>query len=808
MADEWKNIFDYYQPPTTSELLGIMATKESLENRKIQNRLAAMKEQDEKDERERTAATYEMYRNQFGANPASNAAVGPAAGTGAAAPTWGASTAAVGGSNPLGNAAASTNQPLPNGGIQGTIAAKAQQAGVDPRTALAMADEESGFKNVPNPHSSAKGIFQMIDGTWRAMGGTPANRQDVTAQVDLGIKNLAATQSGLKERLGRTPTPQEIFLGQWQGVGGFMKIMNNPNARAGDLFGDDSIKANGGNPNMTAKEYADIGLKRFNRFAEKYGAGAGNLLNYGEGLMGQAKTDGAQATPKSSLPGWASTAAGVDGGANQGSSGMVADASGKTVPTPTGFGAPAVDKGNLGAFSGSRGVLGTGLTREDIAKLDMTKPHDQAVITELQRRSVEQAKSVAPEIEKAVQYFLTNRDTGGLHKYVDTVTEAYRDNSAIQEKLAPWKNVTLSPKGADYDGKVEDLFALFPQAATMMNKEQRDAITDPKNKGKNIHIKVGSDGIESVKLSEPDEDKNTRATTTTGLDIQGAKEKFKTDNPTSEQVAQYAREQKMLDKKAEAEAKDAGIDIKGLADRMGDGDLATYQATGSMGNPVKTKIQSEVLKKYPKFDFVKLDSNAKWDMNPTNQRTQSMIMAALPRVSSLADQVKSLGNTDIPIANRVKQFTETELGGADYTNFNSNRNAIVQEINTALSGSSTSSDMRINIELENINSARSPAQLHGAINNLNEALLSRLDSSKSPLWPKEVVQGRKSPEEYTKSIISKYRGRFGDEADKAKDQNHHTTADSLDSAKPGDKATANGKTYILQEDGKTWLPQK
>ena len=36
------------------------------------------------------------------------------------------------------------------------------------REALEVAKQESGFKpTAKNPHSSAKGIFQIIDGTWR-----------------------------------------------------------------------------------------------------------------------------------------------------------------------------------------------------------------------------------------------------------------------------------------------------------------------------------------------------------------------------------------------------------------------------------------------------------------------------------------------------------------------------------------------------------------------------------------------------------------------------------------------------------------
>ena len=86
----------------------------------------------------------------------------------------------------------------------------------------------------------------------------------------------------------------------------------------------------------------------------------------------------------------------------------------------------------------------------------------------------------------------------------------------------------------------------------------------------------------------------------------------------------------------------------------------------------------------------------------------------------------------------------TQLGMTPYTNYESNRNAILQEVNTALSGSSQGSDMRIKIELENLQSARSPAQISGAIENLRMALEARLDVDLSPLYPIEVVRGDKT----------------------------------------------------------------
>lgn len=117
-------------------------------------------------------------------------------------------------------------------------------------------------------------------------------------------------------------------------------------------------------------------------------------------------------------------------------------------------------------------------------------------------------------------------------------------------------------------------------------------------------------------------------------------------------------------------------------------------------------------------------------------------------------------NADLNTINRIMRQVSIETGKPEYTNFESNRNAIVQEINTALSGSSTGSDMRIKIELENLKGTRSPAQIYGAIVNLREALIARLDVDLSPIYPIEVVRGEKTMEQYKKELYSKYRGNY------------------------------------------------
>ncbi len=212
---------------------------------------------------------------------------------------------------------------------------------------------------------------------------------------------------------------------------------------------------------------------------------------------------------------------------------------------------------------------------------------------------------------------------------------------------------------------------------------------------------------------------------------------------------------------AQLDVKSKDIDIQAIADAVGEGQDARIAVKGSMGNPVASKVQSLVLKKYPKFDFNMSDANYKWKQSQINQRTINFVGGSLPRVEALGNQLQALENADIPAINKVMRQISIQTGRPEYTNFESNRNAIVQEINTALSGSATGSDMRIKIELENLQSSRSPQQIIGAINNLREALISRLDVDLSPIYPKEVVQGVKSLEEYKEELYKKYRGKYG-----------------------------------------------
>jgi hypothetical protein len=203
------------------------------------------------------------------------------------------------------------------------------------------------------------------------------------------------------------------------------------------------------------------------------------------------------------------------------------------------------------------------------------------------------------------------------------------------------------------------------------------------------------------------------------------------------------------------------IDVPALAQSIIDGQDAPMAIKGSMGNPVATKVKTEILKKHPKFNMAMADANYKWKQSATNQRTINFAGGALPRLAALDDQLSALPNVDLNTINRIMRAVSVEAGKPEYTNYESNRNAIVQEVNTALSGSSQSSDMRVKIELDNLKSARSPAQIRGAISNLREALIARMDVDLSPLYPIEVVRGEKTMEQHKNEMFRKYRGNYG-----------------------------------------------
>ena len=132
---------------------------------------------------------------------------------------------------------------------------------VDPSLAMTTASIESNFRPgaVAGTHA---GLFQLGDREWAAMGG--GDRNDVSLQIDHGVRWLAQAQQDLSDRLGRTPTNSEVYLAHQQGFAGAAALINNPNMTAQQALESvgvpsdtayASIRGNAGDPNAPASQF-------------------------------------------------------------------------------------------------------------------------------------------------------------------------------------------------------------------------------------------------------------------------------------------------------------------------------------------------------------------------------------------------------------------------------------------------------------------------------------------------------------------------------------------------------------------------
>lgn len=127
-------------------------------------------------------------------------------------------------------------KPLPVDSVQAKIVAEAKAKGVDPATALAISQLESGQKpdaKNPSPGQTSAGLFGQIDDNFNyySKGG---DRKDVDTQVRAGVAQIADEKKALTQSLGREPTPYEQRLTHWWGVGGGPAIIKAPD---GENFG-------------------------------------------------------------------------------------------------------------------------------------------------------------------------------------------------------------------------------------------------------------------------------------------------------------------------------------------------------------------------------------------------------------------------------------------------------------------------------------------------------------------------------------------------------------------------------------------
>lgn len=125
--------------------------------------------------------------------------------------------------------------------------------------------ESSMNPNAQNPRSSAGGLFQFINATAADYG--LRNRFNAREATDAASRLARDNANRLRPVLGRDPTGGELYLAHQQGGGGAANLLRNRNARAVDVVGSAQVRLNGGDDNMTAGQFADLWINKFNRVA-------------------------------------------------------------------------------------------------------------------------------------------------------------------------------------------------------------------------------------------------------------------------------------------------------------------------------------------------------------------------------------------------------------------------------------------------------------------------------------------------------------------------------------------------------------
>lgn len=174
-----------------------------------------------------------------------------------------------------------------------SIARRASQEGIDPSVALTISQMESNFSHTAQPPvgkdgkrlSSAHGLFQVLDKTWKNLGG--GDRFNVDEQIRIGLKHIKQANNYIAKNIGRTPVAHEQYLGHLLGPSGAVHVLKaDPNAKLIDVVSQydkknaADIVNNNGMTGMTVAQAIDKWRKKWNTVSSRYG-GESNSTAFG-----------------------------------------------------------------------------------------------------------------------------------------------------------------------------------------------------------------------------------------------------------------------------------------------------------------------------------------------------------------------------------------------------------------------------------------------------------------------------------------------------------------------------------------------
>jgi hypothetical protein len=142
-------------------------------------------------------------------------------------------------------------------GIKDILAAKAAQHKLPPELLSRIAGVESNYKaTAANANSSAKGLFQFTDSTWKGMGGKQGEQFDPEKNAELGARFVRQNAEGLKGALGRNPTYGEVYASHMFGLRGAKDLLNmDPKTPMDRAVSSQVLKAN---PQLQGKTVGQV----------------------------------------------------------------------------------------------------------------------------------------------------------------------------------------------------------------------------------------------------------------------------------------------------------------------------------------------------------------------------------------------------------------------------------------------------------------------------------------------------------------------------------------------------------------------
>jgi hypothetical protein len=116
---------------------------------------------------------------------------------------------------------------MPAGGIKQLISSKAEKYKLPADLVQRIAYSESGGRpDAANPLSSAKGLFQFTNATWKGMGGKEGEQLDPEKNAELGTLFTRQNAEGLKKAFGRDPTYGEVYAANHFGLQGAKELLS------------------------------------------------------------------------------------------------------------------------------------------------------------------------------------------------------------------------------------------------------------------------------------------------------------------------------------------------------------------------------------------------------------------------------------------------------------------------------------------------------------------------------------------------------------------------------------------------------